>query len=217
MSVERGIFSSKRKAWAAVAVYLAFLYSTLTLAFNIYVSIFDRMGKPFMSSLMNWMYAPIGLALLALLVLYLPRRPGSFAAFLLIVLAMTYCLNALDVPAKRFHFLQYSILAVLVFEALRFHFRGREHYIWTMVLVFAAGLGDETLQGLLPSRHFGIMDVSVNSAAGLFALLFIGFVLGEEHYPWPARRQKKAVSEVRTERLPSRSTGAAQLSQPPEP
>ena len=58
------------------------------------------------------------------------------------------------------------------------------------------GLGDETLQWMLPNRYFGIVDLVVNTAAGLFALAFIGFVLGEENYPWGPQR-----SEDLTERF----------------
>lgn len=179
-----GIFSSPRKAWTAVAVYTVFLYSTLTVAFDIYVYFFGRWGKPAMSSIMTWMYLPIGVALLAFLVRRLPRRAGSYLAFLLIVLAVAYCLKFLTVPAKRFHFLQYGPLTFLVFDALRFKIRDRYLYLWTMALVSLIGLGDEFLQHLLPKRHFGLIDVVINSVAGLVTLVFIGFVMGEENYPY---------------------------------
>lgn len=182
--VEKGIFRTERRAWAAVAVYTVFLYSTLTIAFDIYVYFFDRMGKPFMSKVMSWMYLPIGLVLLLFLVLYLPRRFGAYLAFLIISLALLYCLRFLDVPAKRFHFLQYGPLTVLVFDALRFRSQSRYLYVYTLALVSLIGLGDEVLQALLPRRTFGLIDVVVNSAAGALTLAFIGFVMGEENYPF---------------------------------
>ncbi|RPJ59330.1 MAG: hypothetical protein EHM23_14490 [Acidobacteria bacterium] len=193
MRLERGLFSSARTAWLVAFVYTIFLYSTLTLAFRLYVWMFDRYGKPFMSALMIWIYVPIGLALLAFLLFRLPRQLGRYVTFLMLGLAMAFCLDRITIPAKRFHFLEYAPLAVLVFDALRFHCRDRYHYVWSMVVVTLVGLGDEVIQGILPNRYFGINEVVTNAAAGFFALIFIAFVLGEENYPWP-RRKKAPVS-----------------------
>ena len=187
LRLERGIFKTPRAAWAAVILYTVTLYGTLTIAFRLYSWVYDRMGKPFMSSAMMWIYAPLGLLLLMLLVFRLPRRAGAYLTFTMIGLALLYCLTRLEVPAKRFHFLQYAPLGVVVFDALRFHCRDRYHYIWAMAIVTLIGLGDEVLQGILPNRYFGVNEVVINSAAGFFALVFIAFVLGEENYPWPPK------------------------------
>ncbi len=189
MRLDRGLFSSARTAWLVAAAYTIFLYSTLTLAFRLYVWMFARFGKPFMSSLMIWIYIPVGLALFALLFFRLPRQLGRYVSFLMLGLALAFCLDRITIPAKRFHFLEYAPLAVLVFDALRFHCRDRYHYVWTMAVVSLVGLGDEIIQGILPNRYFGINEVVTNAAAGLFALIFIGLVLGEENYPWPRRKQ----------------------------
>lgn len=50
------------------------------------------------------------------------------------------------------------------------------------------GLDDETIQWILPSRHFGVLDIFVNAEAGLLTLVFIRFVLREENYPWGSRQ-----------------------------
>jgi len=202
MRLERGLFASAHTAWLAVAVYTILLYSTLTLAFRIYVWMFDRYGKPFMASLMVWIYVPVGLALLALLFFRLPRQPGRYLTFLMLGLAMAFCLDRITIPAKRFHFLEYAPLAVLIFDALRFHCRNRYHYVWTMAIVALVGLGDEVIQGILPNRYFGINEVVTNAAAGLFALIFVGFVLGEENYPWP-RREKRPIGRSHQEEAES--------------
>ena len=198
LRLERGLFSSARTAWLVASVYTLVLYSTLTLAFRLYVWMFDRFGKPFMSSLMIWIYVPVGLALFALLFFRLPRQLGRYVSFLMLGLAMAFCLDRITIPAKRFHFVEYAPLAVLVFDALRFHCRTRYHYVWTMVVVTLVGLGDEVIQGILPNRYFGINEVVTNATAGLFALIFIGFVMGEENYPWP-RRLKAAIDGARKE------------------
>lgn len=170
------MFRSERLAWAVVAVYTAILYSTLTLAFDLYVSVYDRVGKATVSWWMNAAFVVAGVLLLAwVLRQFRPDAPG-WAAILLICLVVAFCLEHLTVPAKRFHFFQYSPLTVFLFHALRFRCRDSGIFIWSMVLVSLIGLGDETIQWMLPDRHFGTLDLVINSTAGLLTLVFIGFV-----------------------------------------
>ncbi|HEY3132772.1 MAG TPA: VanZ family protein [Acidobacteriota bacterium] len=210
MAITRGIFSSPARAWTAVVLYTAFLYSTMTLAFNLYVRLYDHMGRPFMDRLMSWMYLPVVLAVLAFVVFFLPRSLGSYAAFVLICLALAYSLKYLEVPAKRFHFFQYWPLTFFVFDALRFRCKDRYLYVWTFALVTLIGLGDETLQGMVPKRHFGLLDVVVDSVAGLLTLAFIGFVMGEENYPW-GRLTKVEGRKSKVEGHPNADRGVQNL------
>ncbi len=190
MAIERGIFPSVRNAWIAVAAYTVFLYATLTIAYDIFMFYSNRIGPDSMLSYMNLAFVPVGVILLLFIIFSLPRVWGVYLSFTLICLGVAFSLQILTIPAKRFHFFQYAPLTVLVFDALRFTIRGRFLYIWTLALVALIGLGDETLQWILPNRFFGIADLVVNTAAGLFTLAFIGFVLGEENYPWGPQRPK---------------------------
>lgn len=185
MRIQRGIFSTPTKAWTAVAVYTGILYSTLTVAFDLYVSVYDRMGRAVVSSWMNRAFLAAGLLLLLVVIRVAPRKLSGYVAFLLIGLAVAFCLQYLTIPAKRFHFFQYAPLTVLVFDALRFRCQDQSIYVWTLSTVFLIGLGDETIQGLLPDRYFGVVDLAINTAAGALTLAFIGFVWREENYPWP--------------------------------
>jgi hypothetical protein len=167
-----------------------FLFATLTIAYDIFMFYSTRVGPDSVLSYMNLAFVPVGLALLLFIIFSLPREWGVYVSFTLICLGVAFSLQILTIPAKRFHFFQYAPLTVLVFDALRFTIRGRFLYIWTLALVALIGLGDETLQWMLPNRYFGIVDLVVNTAAGLFTLAFIGFVLGEENYPWGLQRSK---------------------------
>ncbi|MBI4444451.1 MAG: VanZ family protein [Acidobacteria bacterium] len=165
-----------------MGVYTVFLYSTLSVAYDIYVWFYDRLGLQTMSQVMSLAYVPVGFTLLVFVVRRLPWALSRYVAFGLITLGMILALKSLTVPAKRFHFLQYGPLTLLVFDALRFRFQGRHHYLCAFGLVALIGLGDEAIQAILPQRHFGVQDLLVNSAAGLMMLLFIRFVVGEEQY-----------------------------------
>ena len=190
MALERGIFSTPRKAWAAVAAYILFLYSSATLAFNTYVWLLERQGKVLFQA-MTWMYLPIGLLLLLSLLFFFPRRLGSYSAFVLICLALALALQYLVVPAKRFHFFQYGIVTFLVFDALRFRFCGQYLYVWSLGTVALIGLGDETVQSLMPKRHFGLLDLGVDAVAALLTLALIRFVIREDNYPLGSLSQRR--------------------------
>jgi VanZ family protein len=177
------IFKTETRAWTAVVVYTVVLYSTLTIAFDVYVSVYDQIGRASMSGWINGAFALAGLVLLGWILLCIRPRLSGYAAMLLIVLAVAFCLHHLKVPAKRFHFFQYAPLAVLLFDAVGFRCKDRDKYIWTMALAVLIGLGDESIQYMLPDRHFGFLDIVINSAAALLTLVFIGFVWGEENYP----------------------------------
>jgi hypothetical protein len=179
----RTIFKSERNAWLAVCLYTIVLYSTLTLAFDLYVSIYGSIGKSSMSSAINLAFAAIGALLIIWTLMCVRPRLSGYLALVMIFLAIAFCLHHLSIPAKRFHFLQYGPLALLVFDSISFRCRKRDRYIWTIALVALIGLGDETIQLLLPDRHFGILDVVINTVAGMLTLVFIGFVWGDENYP----------------------------------
>ncbi len=185
ISITRGIFSSEWKAWAAVAAYTVLLYGTLTVLYDLYIAVYGRLGEVEMSQSINRAFLVAGLALLGFIVLGLPRTVRSYLVFGLICLAVAACLQVITTPAKRLHLFQYGPLTLLVFDAVRFRVASRFRYIWTIVIVSVIGLGDETLQWILPNRHFGIPDLLTNTTAGLLTLVFIAFVLGEENYPYP--------------------------------
>lgn len=180
---KRSIFKSRKSAWIVVGFYILALYSTLNVAFDAYVSLYDRIGRESMSHWINLSFAALGLTVLLWILICIRPRLSGYLALAMILLVFAFCLQHLPVPAKRFHFLQYAPLTLFVFDALSFSCKRPDKYIWTMALVALVGLGDESIQLLLPNRHFGVLDMVINSTAGLLVLVFIGFVWGEENYP----------------------------------
>ncbi|MEE8585146.1 MAG: VanZ family protein [Acidobacteriota bacterium] len=172
------LFSTPARAWTAVGVYTALLYSTLDLVLQAYLWVFERLGEASVAGILNGIYAAAGLALLVLL---RPRRLGAYATLILIAAGLVVFFQQLQQPANRLHFLQYGPLTLLVFDALRFHCRDRYHYVWTLLLVTCIGLGDETLQ-IFAGRRFDSYDLLLNSMAALFVLALIGFVVEPEGF-----------------------------------
>lgn len=180
MPIARYIFASERNTWLATFFYVLLLYGTLTLAFDWYVWAYARLGRESVSWWINSGFAILGLGVLGWVGLRVPHRWSNYVALGLIALVLWFCLDALEVPAKRIHFLQYGPLTGLVFAATGFRHRGRTRYLRTLSLVALIGLGDELLQSALPQRHFGVLDLFVNTVAGILTLIFIGAVLRTE-------------------------------------
>jgi len=69
-------------------------------------------------------------------------------------------------PAKRIHVPQYLLLALVLRRALSDHVGGTTLNAVTMVVTLVFGIHDEMLQGLHPSRTYGLRDILVNATAG---------------------------------------------------
>lgn len=172
-----GLFISRKRAWLALLLYTAGLYSSLSLTYDLYVAVFDRIGRDRMSLLVNSFYAAVAIALALGFAKRAPRSIGRFSAFLAILVAAGLLLSMEPVPADRIHLIQYAPLALFAFEAHRFRWRGLRCHAAALGTVVLVGCGDELLQSLLPSRHFDPHDVLLNTMTGVLALAFIGLVL----------------------------------------
>jgi len=70
-------------------------------------------------------------------------------------------------PVKRVHVLEYMILVCLVRYTMSFHLQGRVLLFFSVLATIMFGLHDELLQGIHPSRTYGLRDMTVNGIAAL--------------------------------------------------
>lgn len=167
---------SARGALLALAGYVLVLYTSPSLAYDLYVSVNNRVGPDTASAWMNGAFAGAGVVVF-LFLLGRRLRASAWVAFLLISLCVAVCLVQLDLPAKRFHFFQYAPLTLLVLTNVRRRCAHKNQYIWTLLIVSLLGLGDEVIQGALPTRYFGVVDLFIDSGAALLTLAFVKFVM----------------------------------------
>jgi len=82
------------------------------------------------------------------------------------------------IPVKRIHVAEYLALALAVRHAMSFRLQGVPLLVFSGLFCCLLGIHDEFLQGLHPSRTFGLRDMLVN-ASGSFggSLIFHGFGL----------------------------------------
>jgi len=93
-------------------------------------------------------------------------------AFIGIVLISFIFLLQMEIPEERIHLLQYGILGYLCATAVYSSLKGAFAFVCVLLMGTFIGLGDEIIQGFLPSRVFDWWDVSYN-----FAGVFLGSII----------------------------------------
>jgi len=93
--------------------------------------------------------------------------------FLLLLVLTSYVIGliVLPHPEEKIHFIEYGLLAFLVYRALRLDCRMIPGFILAFILVTLLGWGDEGIQHLLPNRYYQIQDVVLNSFSGFLGLI----------------------------------------------
>ncbi len=171
-----GFFSREKTAWIALLLYIALLYATLTITYDLYLAVFNTIGQTWVRRGLLAIFLCIGAALAGPLWKRLRQDPLRIVPLALIVGALIYSMWDIQVPANQIHFLQYGPLTLLAVEALRFRIRDRQIYPCTILLGLLVGVGDELLQSVLPERRFDLHDVVLNTLAGVLTLGFLGLV-----------------------------------------
>ena len=120
----------------------------------------------------------IGLILLAASVLIagLVSRPtgvfiaaaiGVAGAYLIVLLRMTE-------PAERSHMIEYTIVALLIFAALKERIKNgsdlKHPTLLAVVITITVGTLDELIQIVIPDRFFTVQDILFNSLAAVMAV-----------------------------------------------
>ncbi|MFH1353275.1 MAG: VanZ family protein [bacterium] len=155
------------KKWAIAFGYVGVIYLTL----------------PVMRGLLNWI-RKISTAqafsittnlfmgfVFILLMFYLLRRHFPFSRILIFLLVCSVFLifiKNLKLPEERVHFLEYGLCGFLFMDAAALKkWAGWRKVAIAVLLAVSAGVIDELLQGILPSRVYDIRDIYFNSVAGI--------------------------------------------------
>mgnify|MGYP001616580241 FL=1 len=95
----------------------------------------------------------------------------GYVLLLITVSGYLYGLATIPHPEEKIHFIEYGILAYLVFRALRLDHGAGAAYAGAFALTAALGWADEGIQHLLPNRYYQTFDVVLNAVSGLLGLL----------------------------------------------
>lgn len=167
------LFSSKRekRLWLSVLFIIIAIYLTLGLVSPLAGLLRDR-------GLLTPVFI-FGLILVGITILTqgLKTRPGGIEIAVAIGITATYLLMLarMAVPeATRGHLIEYSVVAIFIYEALLERVRQGRHVpapaLLAIVVTSLLGVLDECIQAILPSRVFDPLDMLFNFWAGVLAV-----------------------------------------------
>ena len=165
------LFTSQRekKLWLWTLAVVGAIYGTLGLVQPLAGLLRDR------GILSAAFWLCITLVALTILVHGLKRRPSRAEIWVWLGIASVYLLLFLrmTVPEERSHLIEYSVVGVFIYEALKErarHSQVRFPALIAIVLTILIGTLDECIQLLLPIRVFNLFDILFNALAGLLAI-----------------------------------------------
>jgi glycopeptide antibiotics resistance protein len=165
----------ERRSWLLVSAWMVVLYSTVPVARRIQAFVDDRWGRQvFTSGVLAVLIVGLGLALL-----YAYRHrslvTGKRAAWLvgIAVVYAYFTMSLQENPEESLHFVEYGILAYLLFRALSHRVRDPSIYLAATLLGAIVGLGEEVLQWATPRRYFDFRDVALNTLSVLLVQMAV--------------------------------------------
>jgi len=166
--------------WILVCAWTALIYLTLPMMPGVWAFLGKFAWIPFVMKA-----GIIGAAAVSVIVLARKKYIRSVTSFfLLFLLTGTYLwgVRVLSIPAERMHFIEYGVLAILVYRALVLNFKNGPAYTGAFIITSLIGWGDEGIQYLLPNRYFQWRDVGLNCASAALGLALV-YVLTRDKRP----------------------------------
>jgi hypothetical protein len=166
------LFSStrERRLWFWTLAVVVAIYATLGLARTVSGALRDR------ELLDTTFFLAFIVILVSIVALGLKTRPGVAAVGVGLGVAAVYLMVFLRmaIPEERTHLVEYSVVAVLMFEALKERSSNGRHVPRPALLAISVtalvGTLDEVIQAVMPSRVFDPVDIGFNVLAAVMAV-----------------------------------------------
>jgi len=165
------IKDTRRRYWSFVLVWIGIIYSTLYIVRPICTFLKETTPFPLLINALCIIFL-----IAVLIVLWKTARAfDPFSYFILagILLAYAYGMAAIQYPEEKIHFIEYGILAYLIYRAVRLDKPDFTAYGIAFLLCSILGWIDEGIQHILPNRYYQIEDVILNSVSGILGLLLV--------------------------------------------
>lgn len=160
--------SEKNIYWISACCLLFVIYSTLYIV------------RPICTFLKGSSYFPLSMNLmmivfLSLSVYYFVSRDSiklksSYYLLFFVIGFYIYCIIQIKQPEEKLHFIEYGLLAFIVYKALSFDFSMWPSLGLAFLITLICGWGDEGIQHILPNRFYDIKDVQLNGMSSLLGL-----------------------------------------------
>ncbi len=166
-------------AWLWVVLWSVGIFVSIPLARAIQSRVETTAGD---TAFLVFVFAAIAIGLAAVIAAGLRsgihRSPARLLCLLLIGGLfgwMTWGLRAN--PEEAMHFVEYGVLGVLLFRALRHRIQNGTLYVTAAMLGAVIGCADEIYQWIIPKRFFDFKDLLLNAVAGVLVQLALAGVL----------------------------------------
>lgn len=178
-------------SWLWAGCWLLFIYITIPLARTIQEFVRDHGGSRLF---LFATFAALGVAGLAVIRAVrrgaVNCRPGGMlvlGAILGVFASLTWSLR--ENPEESLHFVQYGVLSLLVYRALRHRLSDPSIYLAAAMIGCLCGIADELIQWIVPRRFFDYRDIAINAVAVLLVQAAIAFGLRPPavRAPWSRR------------------------------
>lgn len=147
------------KSWIWVIIYTGLIYASLPFSNGWQQFLRKQLGSDFGLSI-NLLLFAVGFFAIFWII---KKTTRIYLLLSILVLGiLLFFISRMNLPAERLHFLQYGVLGYLIARTIKPRFFGIGGFVLVLFLGGAIGLGDELIQGVLPSRVFDWWDVSYN-------------------------------------------------------
>lgn len=169
---------TETRSWLAVFVWTIILFLTIPLARSLQEVIRGFFGK----TSFGYLVIAVVIAVTAFIIYRLKGHISFRSSNLwwLLVCAgvlIAYTIRLWDNPVEAVHFIQYGVLAALLFMA--FAWRHKNFLIYPAVILATVIVGtiDEGIQWLIPKRVWGLSDIGINSLAAIIVCVAIAMCI----------------------------------------
>ena len=167
----------ERRLWIWTLVVVAAIYSTLGPAQMLVAMLRERNLLRISFALILVM---IGVAIIWRWVKQHPDWRG-LGVWLAAAAVYTFAFFRVETLEERSYLIEYSLVAILIYQALLERARQGRHVPYPAALAFGAsvalGFLDEGIQAILPKRVFDLVDVGFNALAAFMAIV-VSMALG---------------------------------------
>ena len=101
------------------------------------------------------------------------KNKALFLYGAMMIISSGLLLKFVSYPIEKVHIIEYCLLSVLVYYALRGNWGAPYIYLRAVEITFLIGIFDELWQGLLPNRYFDVWDIFYNGASGIIGQIYI--------------------------------------------
>lgn len=161
------------KAWLAVVLWIALIFSTIPFVRHLREAFVARWPAEAIG--IGVMLVVVGVAVVSITALRRLRKPPADVLWLLAAAGATILWTAalMGQPEEAVHFLEYGVLGLLLYRALRLQIPDATVFVAAALVGVIVGTADEIIQWIVPGRYFDFRDIVLNGGASVLVQIVV--------------------------------------------